>query len=82
MPSVLHDTRRHANNLSEVSHQPTRQRERAMRGFKSSRHAQRLLAVHGVVRNLLAVGRHRLRAKHQRQQRARAFETWNAVVAA
>jgi putative transposase len=82
MPSVIHDTRRYANNLAEVSHQPTRQRERAMRGFKSGPHAQRFLAVHAAVRNLFAVGRHRLRATHQRQLRARAFETWNAVVAA
>jgi putative transposase len=82
MPSVIHDTRRYANNLAEVSHQPTRQRERAMRGFKSSPQAQRFLTVHGVVRNLFAVGRHRLRARHQRQLRSRAFETWNAVAAA
>jgi putative transposase len=82
MPSVIHDTQRYANHVAEASHQPTRQRERAMRGFKSAPHAQRFLAVHGVVRNLFAVGRHRLRARHQRQLRARAFETWNAVIAA
>ena len=33
MPWVPHDTRRYANNRAEVSHQPTRQRERQMRGF-------------------------------------------------
>ena len=33
MPSVDHNTERYANNLAEVSHQPTRQRERQMRGF-------------------------------------------------
>jgi putative transposase len=82
MPSVIHDTQRSANNVAEVSHQPTRQRERAMRGFKSVPQAQRFLAVHGVVRNLFAVARHRLRATHQRQLRSRAFETWDAVVAA
>jgi putative transposase len=78
---VIHDTRRYANNLAEVYHQPTRQRERAMRGFKSAQQAQRSLAVHGVVR-LFAVGRHRLRVRHQRQLRSGAFETWNAAVAA
>jgi putative transposase len=82
MPSVIHDTQRYANNVAEVSHQPTRQRERAVRGFKSVSQAQRFLAVHGVVRNLFAVARHRLRATHQRQLRSRAFETWDAVVAA
>ena len=35
MPSVEHNTMRYANNRAEVSHQPTRQRERQMRGFKS-----------------------------------------------
>ena len=36
MPSVDHNTERYANNLAEVSHQPTRQWERQMRGFKSA----------------------------------------------
>ncbi len=43
MPSVVHDTGRYANNRAEVSHQPTRQRERQMRGFKSFTQAQRFL---------------------------------------
>jgi hypothetical protein len=52
MPSVVHDTRRYANDLAEVSHQPTRQREAYMRRFKSVAHAQRFLSVHGVIHNL------------------------------
>ena len=32
MPSVVHSTARYLNNRAEVSHQPTRQRERQMRG--------------------------------------------------
>jgi putative transposase len=56
MPSVAHDTTRYANNRSEVSHQPTRRRERHMRRFKSAAQAQRFLAVHGVVRNLFTIG--------------------------
>ena len=59
MPLVTHDTRRYANNRAEVSHQPPRQRERQMRGFTSSDHAQRFLHVHGVIQNLFRVGRHR-----------------------
>ena len=35
MPSVVHSTRQYENNRAEVSHQPTRQRERQMRRFKS-----------------------------------------------
>ena len=35
MPSVVHSTRPDENNRAEVSHQPTRQRERQMRRFKA-----------------------------------------------
>ena len=35
MPLVTDDTDRYATNRAEISHQPTRQRERQMRGFKS-----------------------------------------------
>ena len=52
MPSVDQNTERYANNLAEVSHQPARQREGQMRGFKSAGQAQRFLSVHGVIRNL------------------------------
>ena len=45
MPSVVHSTRQYANNRAEGSHQPTRQRERQMRRFKSAAHAQRFLSV-------------------------------------
>ena len=36
MPSMTHSTRQCENNRAEVSHQPTRQRERQMRRFKSA----------------------------------------------
>jgi len=39
MPSVVHCTEQYANNRAEVSHQPTRQRERQMRRFQSTAHA-------------------------------------------
>ena len=64
---------------------PTSRRAAAsahMRRFKSVAHAQRFLAVHDVVRNLFTIGRHRLRAGHQRLLRSRAFGTWKAVAAA
>ena len=82
MPLVTHDTKRYANNRAEVSHQPTRQRERQMRGFTSSDHAQCFLHVHGVIQNLFRVARHRLRSVHHRMLRARAFTVWTAVTAA
>ena len=43
MSSVIHSTKQYENNRAEVSHQPTRQRERQMRRFKSSAQAQRSL---------------------------------------
>ena len=79
MPSVLHRTDQYANNRAEVSHQPTRQRERQMRRFTSAAHAQRFLLVHGVVLNLFRVGRHLLRAVHHRLLRTRAFGVWREV---
>jgi len=79
MPSVIHSTRQYENNRAEVSHQPTRQRERQMRRFKSTGHAQRFLWVHGLVWNLFRVGRHLLRAAHHRLLRTRSFLVWNDV---
>ena len=40
MPLVAHCTDQYANNRAAVSHQPTRQRERQMRRFKSAAHVQ------------------------------------------
>ncbi len=82
LPSVIHDTSQYANNRAEVSHQPTRRRERQMQRFKSAAQAQRFLAVHGLVGNLFRVGRHLLRAVHHRLFRERAFQVWNAVTSA
>jgi putative transposase len=81
MPSVDHSTEQYANNLAEVSHQPTRQRERQMRGFKSRGQAQRFLSVHGVIRNLFNLGRHQLSAGNYRLLRDRSFKEWSAATA-
>ena len=82
MPSVAHRTDRYENNRAEVSHQPTRQRERQIRRFKSAAHAQRFLSVHGLVLNLFQVGRHLLRSAHQRLLWMRAFAEWDSVTCA
>ena len=44
MASVTHRRSKYLNNRAENSHQPTRQRERAMKRFTSIRHPQRLLS--------------------------------------
>jgi putative transposase len=82
MPSVVHDTKRYANNRVEVSHQPTRQRERQMRRFKSAAQAQRFLSVHGVILNLFRVGRHLLLPANHRMLRARSFLVWHEATCA
>ena len=82
MPSVEHNTTRYANNRAEVSHQPTRQRERQMRRFKSAGQAQRFLSVHGVIQNFFRLGRHHLRSENYRLLRARSFKDWSAATAA
>ena len=82
MPSVVHDTDQYRNNLAEVSHEPTRQRERQMRKFKTPGQAQRFLTVHGLVQNLFRVGRHLLQAHHHRELRDRAFIVWQEVTCA
>ncbi len=82
MPSVEHNTARYANNRAEVSHQPTRQRERQMRRFKSAGQAQRFLSVHGIIQNFFRLGRHRLRSENYRRLRERSFKAWSAATAA
>ena len=81
-PSMLHCTDQYANNRAEVSHHPTRQRERQMRCFTSAAQLQRFASVHGIVQNLFRVGRHLLRSAHHRLLRTRAFVEWDAVTCA
>ncbi len=79
MPSISHCTDQYANNRAEVSHEPTRQGERQMRGFKSMGQVQRFLSVHGIVGNLFRLGRHLTQARHYRKLRTAAFEQWQQV---
>lgn len=81
MPDVVHDTSQYANNRVELSHQPTRVRERGMRRFKSIEQAQLFLSVHAAVFNLFNLGRHAVKAKHYRLFRQCAFASWNCVAA-
>ncbi len=82
MPSVRHCTDQYANNRAELSHEPTRLRERQMRRFKSAGQVQRFLAVHGAIGNLFRLGRHMMRASHYREFRSRAFSEWQLVTCA
>ena len=50
MPSIEHRKHKGLNNRAENSHQPTRQKERQMRHFKSAGHAQRFLSAFEPIR--------------------------------
>ena len=73
MPSVDHDQQKRLNNRAENSHQPTRERERRMRGFKSAGQAQRFLSIFGVIASFFRPGRHLLTARNYREIMRRRF---------
>jgi putative transposase len=79
MRGVEHRQHKGLNNRAELSHQPTRQRERQMRRYKSPGHAQRFLSVHGLVNNAFRCQRNRLSAQQYKHVRAKAFSLWNEV---
>ena len=81
LPGAAHETGQHANNRAELSHQPTRVRERVMRRFKSTFQAQRFVSVHAAVSNLFNLGRHLVAAGHYRTLRQGAFASWDRAVA-
>jgi putative transposase len=62
LPGVTHRQSKYLNNRAENSHQPTRERERAMKWFKSPGHAQRFLAAFSGIWPHFRPRRHRLRA--------------------
>ena len=82
LPAVEHRQSQYLNNRAEVSHQPTRRRERQMQRFKSARHAQRFLSSHSRIHNHFQLRRHRLTAHDHRTARDRAFQVWREVTGA
>ena len=81
MSSVEHRRSRYLNNRAENSHQPTRQRERAMKRFKSSRHAQRFLSAFSGISAHFRPRRHLLGATEWRTEMADRFAVWRQVTA-
>jgi putative transposase len=79
LPSVEHRQHRYLNNRAENSHQPTRQWERRMQGFKSPGHAQCFLSAYGPISQHFRPRRHRLSAPEYRQQMTQRFQTWREI---
>jgi putative transposase len=81
LPGVEHRQHRYLNNRAENSHQPSRQRERTMRRFKSAGHVQRFLSAHGPILSHFRPRRHRLRARDYRQEMAYRRHIWREITA-
>jgi putative transposase len=67
------------NNRAENSHQPTRERERRMRGFRDRKRIQEFLSCFGPIRQHLVLKRHLLRPALYRKQLAARFVAWREL---
>ncbi|WP_413254376.1 IS6 family transposase [Streptomyces europaeiscabiei] len=79
MPSVEHRQSRYLNNRAENSHQPTRQREHAMKGFRSTGGAQRFLSAFSGISPHFRPRRHLMTAPDHRAEMAIRFAIWDQV---
>ena len=79
LPGVEHRQHRYLNNRAENSHQPTRQGERRMQGFKSPGQAQRFLPAYGPIAQHFRPRRHLLCAQAYRQEMLQRFQSWQEV---
>ena len=68
MPCVEHRSHKGLNNRAENSHQPTRQHERAMKGFRSVGGAQRFLSAFSGISPHFRPRRHLMPAHHYRAE--------------
>ncbi|MBL3670752.1 IS6 family transposase [Streptomyces sp. M2CJ-2] len=82
MPSVEHRQSKYLNNRAENSHQPTRQRERAMKGFRSVGAAQRFLSAFSGISSHFRPRRHLLTAAEHRLKMTICFAIWAQVTGA
>jgi putative transposase len=79
MPSVEHRSHKGLNNRAETSHQTTRQRERAMKGFRSAGAAQRFLAAFSGISPHFRPRRHLLTATEHRLEMIIRFTIWDHI---
>jgi putative transposase len=78
-PKTEHRAHKGLNNRAENSHQPTRQRERARRRFKSPADAQRFLEPFGPIRQHFCPARHLLPAADYRASMAERCAGWDEL---
>ncbi|MER6162868.1 IS6 family transposase [Streptomyces sp. NPDC001868] len=79
MPSVEHRSHKGLNNRAENSHQPTRQRERAMRRFRSTGGAQRFLSAFSGISPHFRPRRHLMPAHVYRAETTVRFAIWEHI---
>ncbi|GAB2801868.1 IS6 family transposase [Streptomyces chlorus] len=82
MPSVEHRSHKGLNNRAENSHQPTRQRERAMKGFRSVGGAQRFLSAFSGISPHFRPRRHLMTATEYRTEMTTRFASWDQATGA
>ncbi|MDO0929896.1 IS6 family transposase [Streptomyces sp. TG1A-8] len=82
MPSVEPRQSKYLNNRAENSHQPTRQRERAMKGFRSVGGAQRFLSAFNGIPPHFRPRRHLMPATAHRTEMSIRFAIWDQITGA
>ncbi|MFI2511572.1 IS6 family transposase [Streptomyces sp. NPDC018972] len=82
MPCVEHRQSKYLNNRAENSHQPTRQRERAMKGFRPADAAQRFLSAFSGIPPHLRPRRHLMTASGYRAEMTLRFAIWDQITGA
>ncbi|MCX4461047.1 IS6 family transposase (plasmid) [Streptomyces sp. NBC_01340] len=79
MSSVEHRSHKGLNNRAGNSHQPTRQRERAMKGFRSTGGAQRFLSAFSGISPHFRPHRHLMTAFDHRAEMTIRFAIWDQI---
>jgi putative transposase len=79
MPCVEHRQSKYLNNRAENSHQPTRQRERAMKGFRPVSGAQRFLSAFSGIPPHFRPRRHLIPAHDYRAETTVRFAIWEQI---
>ncbi|MGW9121574.1 IS6 family transposase [Streptomyces sp. NPDC055663] len=82
MPSAEHRSHKGLNNRAENRHQPTRQRERAMKGFRSTGGAQQFLAAFSGISPHFRPRRHLMTAPEYRTEMTTRFAIWDQATGA